>query len=76
MWIKKAGRNTSNEVYHTDEDCKQLNKAAEYRETSDREIDVKGLRECAWCTGEAQAHTPEQDRSYHQRAKAIGEQKE
>ena len=52
-WIATRGSNGSNAktCYHTREDCRYLN-GANYRPTSDEEIEFYNLHECKYCADE------------------------
>jgi len=63
-YVKSSGRHSGSIVYHTDLECKTLKNAKGYRETTEREIELKELDLCSYCAGEDVQSNVEKDFSY------------
>lgn len=73
-YVKKSGHSSKSKVYHTDEECFNLQSTHDYREVDEHEIEIKGLRECKACQGEQPSKGVSKDRSYQEALKEAAKQ--
>lgn len=72
MWVNQTKNGLAHRVYHTNEECRYLNRK---REITEKTVEVKGLSHCKECSGE-KVEKQEQDHSIYRLACEIGNQRD